>query len=784
MRCSTLLAALSAVSLLLWPDPIQAQQSNSISGQVVAGSGTPVHDATVTLVDSPFRVYTGPAGRFALRGVEPGRYLLRVERLGFGSVERPVEVPTTEPLTIRISEEAIELAPLSVTGQRAPVVSATRTRTPLIDIPQNVQVVSREVFETQAVTELSDALRNVSNVTHTGTYNGGYEYFSSRGFWMSNVANYRRNGLLLPNFGRLYAENVERVEVLKGPAGILYGDVTPGGILNVVTEKPLGFTRRKASLTADHFGLIRPAVDLTGPLDDDRRLLYRLNLSAERGRSFRDQVENEAVMVAPSLAWHPDEATSVLVETSFKKDDRVGDPGLVSPDGTVEGLQQLPIDRFLGEPSATYGYEDRDITATVERWLANRWRLRAVGGYNHSDRMPLNVYVDGVENGREAVRRQYFFQQFRRTRTASAELVGDFLTGPVAHEVLIGADWSSHTSRGGDFQRGPIEESFDVFDPDYGAAPLLPFDESLQADNYLLTERSGLYVQDQLRLFDERLHLLAGFRLNDYVQGQRYDEGADLPAESSADVEDRVLSPRFGVVYKLRPWLSTYGSYSEAYEINGFDWLDPTVPVPPTYATQYELGLKGDILAERLGFTLAAFHLQKDDVYGWAYVNQADPAAADWEWYTYTGGIHRSRGLELDVNGRVTPRLSLVGSAAYTDAEIVEDPAYESGNVLSNTPAETLSLWATWDPAGTVEAFELGGGVFYKGEFYGTDDNAPGGLVPANHTFDLSVAWQHDDVTLRAIVRNVTDRVSYLGGFGNWEPQPPRRLLVTLATTF
>lgn len=777
-------ALVIALTLALTAPSIRAQDATTILGQVVTAEGRPIQDATIRLIDAPYRAFAGPDGRFALRGVPEGSYTLVVERLGYGRVEEMVRVPHAGSMTLVLPEQAIAVGGVSVTGQRAPVVSATRTRTPLIDIPQNVQVVGKEVFEKQAVVELSDALRNVSNVTHTGTYNGGYEYFSSRGFFMSNVANYRRNGLLLPNFGRLFSDNVERVEVLKGPAGILYGDVTPGGILNVVTEKPLGFTRREVSLTMDQFGLVRPAVDLTGPLDDDRRVLYRLNVSGERGRSFRDQVRNEAIMVSPSLSWQPDQETSVLLEASWKTDDRVGDPGLVSPDGSVAALRQLPIERFLGEPSATYGYKDRDIALTAERWVADRWRLRALGGYNHSDRMPLNIYADGVRNGTEVVRRQFYFQQFRRTLTGSLELVGEFVTGPVAHEVLIGADWSTHTSRQGDSQRGALAESFDLFNPQYGSAPLRPFDEGLEQDNYLMTRRGGVYIQDQVRLMDGRMHLLVGLRWNDFLQGRRYDEGAELPEEMPVDVEDRVISPRLGVVFKPRPWLSTYASYSEAYEVNGFDWIDPTVAIPPTYATQYELGLKGDLLGERLGFTLAAFNLRKDDVYGWAYVNAADPAAADWDWYTYTGGIHESRGVELDLSGRVGERVSVVASAALTAAEIVEDPAYEAGNRLSNTPRETLSLWADWDPAGVLESVELGGGLFYKGDFYGSDDNTPDGLVPANHTIDLSAAWERGPLRVRGVVRNVTDRVSYLGGFGVWEPQAPRRFMLTLSSTF
>ena len=787
VRVAALVVALAA------PAPLLAQPAADpvVAGTVRAEGGAPVPGAQVTLQDAAGAVLaSGLAtadGTFAVAAPRPGTYVLRVARVGFAPASRELALVAQDTARVELvlAVRAAVLEGVTVSGQRRRTASATRVDTELLDIPQAIQVIGQDVLRQQAVIDMKDALRNVSSVTYTGTYNGGYQYYSSRGFWMSNVGNFRRNGLMLPNFGQNYADNVESVEVLKGPAGILFGDVAPGGIVNVTTKQPLSSPYRRLEVRTGSHGLVRPSVDVTGPLNDAATLRGRLNASYERAGSFRDEVSSDAVLVAPALAWDAGARTRVSVEGSWRQDDRVGDPGLISPDGSVAGLRRLPISRFLGEPTATYGYVDRAATATVEHDVRDGWRLRGVGGWNFQTRTPLNIYLDQAAPDGSVTRDQYFFHQERRQRSAALDLLGTVRTGAVEHALLVGADWMTHTSHTGRFVEAPIPGSVDLFAPRYGEAELQPAPSTMD-DGELLTRRVGLYAQDQVGLLDGRVQLLLGVRLNDFTSGMRYDDPADRP-EGERDTRERPVSPRLGAVVKPLPWLSTYASYAESYEVNGFDWIDPSVAIAPTFGRQWEVGLKGDLLDRRLGVTVAAFRLRKEDVYGWADYSEANPAPtpedAERGWFTYSGATHASRGLELDVNGRLTDRLTVVGAAAYTETEIVEDPAYASGNWLANTPRETANLWVNWRPA-RVDGLDLSGGVFYKGRFYGSEDNAPEGLVPANHTIDLGAGYTWRGYRAQLNVTNVTDRVSYLGGFGVWEPQWPRRVVLSLAAEF
>ena len=400
------IALLLAAALAATSAP--AQSPGSISGTIRSEAGAAVVSARVLLRPSGQVRTSDASGRFSFESLAPGTFTLAVTRIGFASAERRVVVSpgAATPADVTLLAGAVALDGIRIQGQRQRVASATRTETELVDIPQSIQVVGQDVIRAQAVTEMRDALRNVSGVTFTGTYSGGYEYYSSRGFFMSNVANFRRNGLLLPNFGQNYADYVERVEVLKGPAGILYGDVTPGGVLNVVTKRPQATPYRRAELRVGSHGLVRPSLDLTGPLNRSGTLLGRVNASYERAESFRDVVENEGWMLAPSLNWNLGDRSAWNVEASLRRDSRVGDPGLISPDGTVEGLSRVPRSRFLGEADARYRYSDRTAVSTLEHRLAGGWRVRQVAAYAFQTRTPHNIYLGEVAEDGTVSRQQ------------------------------------------------------------------------------------------------------------------------------------------------------------------------------------------------------------------------------------------------------------------------------------------------------------------------------------------------------------------------------------------
>jgi iron complex outermembrane receptor protein len=332
--------------------------------------------------------------------------------------------------------------------------------------------------------------------------------------------------------------------------------------------------------------------------------------------------------------------------------------------------------------------------------------------------------------------------------------------------------------------------------PRYGEATLgeAPLDWNTSRNFY---DRRGLYAQDQVGVLGDRVQLLLGARYNVTSTGNKYDSPALAPAGYRHSV-DRLLSPRAGLVVKPRGWLSLYGSYAESYEMNGADWIDPTILVGPTEADQVEAGAKASVLGDRLGVTLSAFRLTKRGIYNWvdAATRPTIPVIA-WDsagaWATYQGGTHRSRGVELDVNGRLLANaLTVNASASLVDARVVQDPAYAAGNRLGGTAREVANLWLNYrvpaapsgGPLARLAGLELGAGVFHRGRFYQTTANDPDNLVGAFRSMDLAVGYPFGRVRARLNVTNVTNAVGYTSSFGVYEPLWVRRALLSLSTTF
>jgi iron complex outermembrane receptor protein len=781
--------------------------AGALTGRVLDARGRPVAHAQVAVLGPDGAAGGGPPvgaavdaeGRFAVAELAPGRYRVRVTALGYVPEERADVAPGAAPLAVTLADQGATLAGVRVVGQKRRTSTVTKAPVPLADLPMSVQIVGTELMQEQQAIDLRDVVRNVSGVTPTGTYNGGYVFYNSRGFSMNNGSNFRRNGMMVWNMGHHFADNIEQVEVLKGPASIQYGDVAPGGIMNFVTKQPEAAAHRRLETKFGQYGLVRPTLDVNQPLNASGTLLSRVNATYERSNSFRDRVSSAAVMLAPTLAWKPSARLAWTVEGTYKRDRRVGDPGLISPDGTFAGLSRVPVTRFLGEPGARYEFADVGLYSTLAYAVRPAWRVQQVTYYTDTRRAPNNIYLEATAPDAAGLvpRSQYSFRQWFRGGGGSVDLIGEGATGPFRHRVVVGADYLFTASRFTNGIDAPLDRAISLEAPRYGEATLgeAPVDWDRSRFYY---DRRGLYAQDQIGMLDDRVQLLLGARYNVTSTGNKYDTPADAPDGYRVPV-DRLVSPRVGLVVKPRRWLSLYGSYAESYEMNGPDWIDPRIVIGPTEADQLEAGAKASLLGDRLGVTLSAFRIGKQGIYGWvdAPTRPTIPVVA-WDsagaWATYLGGTHRSQGLELDVNGRVAGALTVNATASLIDGRVVRDPAYRSGNRLGGTAREIANLWLNYTvparalpasgPIARLAGLELGWGAFYRGRFYQTTANDPENLVGAFRSMDVALGYRFGGVRARLNVANVTNAVGYTSSFGVYEPLWVRRALLSLSTTF
>ncbi len=614
--------------------------------------------------------------------------------------------------------------------------TATRTDTPLRDIPQSIQVVPQQVLEDQQVIRASEALQNVSGVQRGNTVGGTSEVFSIRGF--QQFGGNLRNGFR-DSFSFVETANLERIEVLRGPASVLYGNLDPGGVINYVTKQPLSEPFYAAALQAGSFGLVRPTFDLSGPLNPERTVLYRLNAAYERGGNFRDfDTEVERFFISPVVTWSIGDRTDLTFELEYINDQRPYDRGLVAF-GT--GVANIPFDRILGELDdsnertsflAGYRFEHRFNDNLT---LRNRFRFSSREDTSFiTELLRLNETTGELSRG-------FFGGEFdSRDYSLQTELLGNFSTGSIQHNLLFGVDLSWLAD---DFRPRISADAanINIFNPVYGIIPR-PDGVDFSEISSTQTDSVGFFLQDQITLA-ENLKLLIGGRFDLLDQSSASDGQSD-------EQQDQAFSPRVGIVYQPILPISLYASFSRSFQPNSGTRVDGSL-LEPVRGTQYEMGVRGEFLDSRLITNLAAYEITVSNL---AVTDPDNPN------FSIPSGEQRSRGVELDVTGAITPAWNVIASYAYTDARVTKDDNLQPGNLIEGVPFNSASLWSTYEiQTGGFQGLGFGLGLFYVGDRQGDRNNSF--QVPGYVRTDASVFYRRNNWRAAINVNNLFD-VDYI----------------------
>ncbi|NEQ20894.1 MAG: TonB-dependent siderophore receptor [Microcoleus sp. SIO2G3] len=603
--------------------------------------------------------------------------------------------------------------------------TATRTETPVLEIPGAIQVVPREVIEDQQATELRDVLRNLSGVTPSGSNANSATEFTIRGFQNAPIL---RDGFRQSPFNRGTPQlaDLERVEVLRGPASILYGAVEPGGVINLVSKQPLFEPFYEAQLQVGNREFFRPRIDISGPLTADRDLRYRLNLAYESSEPFQDFEQGfEEFLAAPVIAWSPSEQTDLTLRLQYFENQAPTDNGLVAFGDSVvdvpfDTITSSPDDPGIQESNLVVGYD-------FEHRFSENWRLRNAFRFSdfESDLKLRNpFFIDETTGilGRVPVRLVVDTQIY----SLQTNIIGEFATGSIDHTLLFGVDLD-RTEDVQFAQAGSFDSPFplNIFDPDYDADPDFDFEELPFLSNFGFAEtqidRLGIYLQDQINLLDN-LILVAGLRYDTIEQTTAplldFDEtGPEITQNDDA------VTPRVGIVYQPIPNVSLYGSYSQSFTPS----LSTTAsgdPLEPERGEGFEVGVKSELLDGDLLATLAYFNITRRNV---ATADPNNPFGS------VATGKQRSQGIELDATGEILPGWKIFASYAYINAEVAEDNTIPEGNRLFNVPEHSVSLWTTYEiQQGSFQGLGFGLGLNYVGERQG----------------DLANSFQVDDYLL------------------------------------
>ncbi|WP_122848068.1 TonB-dependent siderophore receptor [Pseudomonas viridiflava] len=664
----------------------------------------------------------------------------------------------------------IETAQGPVQGYRATrSVSATRTDTSLHETPQSISVVTREAVEDIGATRLQDALDYAGGVGRANNFGGqGLTTFTVRGF---TTGEFYRNGFPInrgyPNMPD--ANTIERLEVLRGPATTLYGRGDPGGTFNVVSKQPLAERSVTLGSQLNDQGMKRGTLDASGPLDDDGRFAYRLNVVGEGGDTFRDHVETERYGVTPVLAWQVDDATRITFEGDFMRNNAPLDRGLTRYPAQTRTASR---DTFFGEKDVGKLHNDNNMAQIrFDHDLNADWKLgggiQMLDGSLKGDAIEANgLAADGRTLGRN-----FNYRKLEWTdRDVQLNVTGHFATGAFDHTLLAGVEYEDYDYKSIIRRSSGAVNAYtiDIFDPVYGQArPALTRTTTNDKENL---KTYAAFVQDQVAL-TERMKLLAGVRFERFEHD--YDTfGVGVPFTNS----DNAVTPRLGLTYDLTDTVAIYANTARSFKPNtGASRLGGGFKAEE--GKSYEVGVKWEALDRQLSVDAALYQIEKQNVL------TTDPVDST---FSVAAGEVRSRGLDLNVVGNLTPEWRVMGSYAYVDAEVTKDNTLRSGTRLLNIPEQTFSLLNVYEfQDGALRGLGLGAGGRYVDQRAGQTANTAFSM-DSYTVFDLLAFYKvNEHVKLNLDVKNVFDKEYEEGAFGNVYAYPgaPRTVQVGIAYT-
>ncbi|WP_371820071.1 TonB-dependent siderophore receptor [Erwinia sp. E602] len=624
--------------------------------------------------------------------------------------------------------------------------TATLTTMPLLDVPQVVNTVSDRVIADQHATTLDEVLNNVSNVVQTNTLGGTQDAFVRRGFGSNRDGSVLTNGLktVLP---RSFNASVERVEVLKGPASTLYGILDPGGLINVITKRPQQTFSGSIQGTSTSFGGGNGALDVTGPIAGTS-LAYRLIGSVQDEDYWRNFGKERSSFFAPSLTWFGDDAT-INVAYSHRNYSTPFDRGTIFDLNTGHAVNVSRETRFDEAYNITTG-ESHLAQLNGEYRLNNQWTAKFDYSFSqdkYGDNQARVMAYDAA-TGNLTRRVDATQSSTQQQHAARFDLQGNVVIGGLYNEILTGVAYEYYDLLRTDMIRCKNVKDFNIYHPSYGSTGKCTSVSAADSDQRIRQVSYSGYVQDALYLTDQWIAVAA-------MRYQYFTEfaGKGRPFNTNTDSSDSQWVPKLGLVYKATPNVSLFANVSRSF-MPQYSIASYIGELPPETATAYEAGAKFDLFDGVTG-NITLFNIDKNHVLYNDTVNGETVAK--------TAGKVRSRGVEVDLAGRLTDNVNLIASYGYTDAKVMEDPDYQ-GKMLPNVPRHTGSLFMTYDFNNVWDGNTLtvGGGGHAVSRRSGNngEDYSLQGYAVADAFAAYKIKTQYP-VTLQVNVKNLFDKTYY-----------------------
>lgn len=686
---------------------------------------------------------------------------------GSGFVHRYINATTVTLVAAPSSSGAVTLDPVTVEGAAGRGVwgplptrgtSGSKTDTPLLETPQSVSVVTREEMAARGVATIKDAVGYSAGVTPSASTDFREDLITFRGFpydWASAFL----DGLQMPS--STYANStvepygLERLEVLKGPASMLYGQTSTGGIINMQSKRPTSTPVNEVEAKVGNHERYQGAFDVGGAAGADGDVAVRMVGLLRRSAAEVEHVRDDRVFLAPSLAWRPTDRTTLTLMASYQRDD-LGDSGgtqaflpasgiaLPNPNGKIARSTNggEPAFDYYRKTQASVGYD-------LDHAIDDTWSVQQTLRFRRVDldyQTAYGVGLDPADPSQRTLRRSAF-GSFGSARALGIDSRAQarWGSGAMTHVTLFGVDYRrTVVEERNYFGPGP---SIDIFAPVYGAPIALP--ASPYADQTVESRQIGLYAQDQATIAERWVLTL----------GARWDRAETDVSERMSGTEfsrtDHRLTGRAGLTYKfdngVAPYASAATSFTPTIEPNLYG-----APYEPRTGRQYEIGVKVQPPGSSSLFTAAVFDLVQQNVL------TADPDQVNHPFGQIQTGEFRSRGLELEAKVTLLDGLTATGAYTFLDAEYTKSNTDNLGNAPKGIPKHSASLWLDYAfPEAVAEGVSVGGGARYVGDRPNTDSDTGRFMMPAFTVLDAALRYDTGGYQLALNVTNLTDKTIY-----------------------
>ena len=804
-------------------------KAQTISGKITdVITGENIIGASIEILDSEKGTVTDSNGNFSIEGKGP----LQVSHVGYKTL---IIESNGSFLNIKLTPNITELQTVEITGRTAKQYnstysfSATKTATASKNIPQSISSVTKELIQDRQAIQLADAVKNVSGVIPSSFYN----QYNIRGI-SQNEEGQIINGMRTRQYYFLQplTTNIERVEVIKGPASATFASVDPGGSINMVTKKPLSVERKEVSMSVGSFSTLRGTLDFTGPLNESETLLYRINGAYQEARSYRDLVSNKSLLISPSFSYIPNDKTAINAELIYNNMNGNLDRGQPIF-GAVAGetnLNSTPISLNLGASNDFFKSKELIIMGNIAHKFSNNISFNTsymkqtwtedLQEHRTTNAFPVDINnepVTSLASMRFVQRKQHW-----NIDNLSSYFNFDFKTGKANHKLLVGYDlnyWHKLKGGGQNSARGfllndgtitntfvyedaanyqtieidgrilprPNVNHFNLSNPSYTIQNIQDYTiNSRIAIPSALTTNNAFYIQEQFQL--NKLTILLSLR------SEWFKDITNYKTENETSFKNKRLIPRVGITYAINDYINVYTTYLEGFQpqsntvtlmpnTGNFFWADQSAALfKPLISNLKEFGMKADIFNKKMSVNAAVYEINQKNI----LISANDPDQPD---LLIQRGADRSRGFECDITGFITPYWQINASYSHIEAEIVDDTNEAMiGLRKENTPRNSANLWTRYNFTNSpvLKDLGIGLGVQHQGNkipWFTRDFE-----VPSFTVFDAAIYYSpaKSNAQIALNIGNIFNTTYWLGAqnYLRLFPGSPRNATLTLNYKF